>query len=361
MDEIKVCPFCGETINLQAKKCKYCGEWLKNERNYAFVFGKFHKVILRTFISIITIGLFLCGYNLYQNQYNVDEVSYKSISNMDDTVESLSSSLSACEFIEQIIQQEKDLNEYLKSTHSVREKTGVFKRYYKNLNLLIGSIPIELPEFWNDGSSNLLKYLNSYGILFKSHFISNFDIENDRISYLTFEKPKINLFEIIYVGEGCYGFTINDSYIADSYAKYLNEAWKDYMNNKKRIFEDLEHRNYYNDGSVIPDGKTVAYWVIMWERFLKKYPNFELKKEINENINNYSSDILYRKYFIEYDEKKGKEYLRNDLRTGCEYYLENANKNTKRYKMIKQDYETWKKNNFEYNKQTEEIYLHSHE
>ena len=29
MAETKQCPFCGEEININAKKCKHCGEWLE--------------------------------------------------------------------------------------------------------------------------------------------------------------------------------------------------------------------------------------------------------------------------------------------------------------------------------------------
>ena len=34
-DETKQCPYCGENINSNAKKCKCCGEWLiKKEPNF---------------------------------------------------------------------------------------------------------------------------------------------------------------------------------------------------------------------------------------------------------------------------------------------------------------------------------------
>ena len=31
MSETKVCPFCGEDINIDASKCKHCGEFLNNK------------------------------------------------------------------------------------------------------------------------------------------------------------------------------------------------------------------------------------------------------------------------------------------------------------------------------------------
>lgn len=349
--ETKKCPYCAEGIPVDAVRCPSCGEILQKRET---VQKNEIKLILAIILFIFAIGMFILVHNLYQNRYNVEEISYKNITPIEDNVETLSSKYSVHGMLNKIMEQEEDLGEYMQGKHSEKEKTGVFRLYYKNLQLLVEAFPMELPELGEyDTSYKVLRYLNSYGIKFKPYFINNFYREQDRISYLTFEQPKINLFEIIYVGEGFYGYSINDSYLADTYAKYLNKSWQDYMNNKKRIYDDLEHNNYFDDGVIIPDSSTVAQWAIMWSDFLKKYPKFELKDEIKADIDKYSNDILYRAYKTIF--KDGKAFLAEEIREGCEYYLKHADKNTEIYKKIQKDYKTWKDNDFECNDNTKNL------
>jgi hypothetical protein len=46
MSEFKNCPYCGEEIRLQAKKCKHCGEWLEEDKtkNIEKIVGLVEKV-----------------------------------------------------------------------------------------------------------------------------------------------------------------------------------------------------------------------------------------------------------------------------------------------------------------------------
>lgn len=61
-NQVKICQFCGGEINEDAKKCKFCGEWVISEENelpqelkhfnwgaflFNWIWGIMHKNILR--------------------------------------------------------------------------------------------------------------------------------------------------------------------------------------------------------------------------------------------------------------------------------------------------------------------------
>ena len=379
--DTKFCPYCGEKIKAEAKKCRFCGEWLDKEDkiicpacaesipanvNVCPKCGEIlkkgerrsssnqFKPVLVVLILAFIIGLSLIGYGLYQDRYKVDEIPYKSISYVVNDAESLSQKYSARGLLDKIIEQEENLSEYMQGKHSLKEKTGVFYLYYKNLKLLTDTLN------YYDGlynveaestsaivnkilSNNLRKAQIGITAIYDKSSIFN---DDNMADYFKISFPKTDILEIIYEGEFSFGFHINDSYLADSYSKYLNKSWQDFINNKKRIYDDLEHRNYFDDGVIIPDSTTVAKWAIMWENFLKTYPNFELKEEVKSDMDMYSSDVLYRSYRTAY--KDGKEFLADEVREGCEYYLKYADKHTEIFKKMKKDYQIWKDNNFEY-------------
>ena len=306
--------------------------------------------ILILFLTLITLSFipikncFCTEIDLYESR----EIQYKSIK-----FEDYYSNLSPIDAIKLIIQQENDLKQYLSGRHSIEENTGLFRLYYKNLQALVKSINNMnlVLESWGYQSDNTvhklletLKYNGIYCQTFQWEDSENYCYPK----YLTIINPKTNTIEIIYEGEGYYSFHINDSYIANSYAMYLNNSWRDYMNIKKCIYDDLNHLNFFNDGCINPDGLTVAKWTVKLEQFIKKYPNFELIDEINNYRCYYGTTIMYRKYFLEYNNNKS--YLSKDLRLGSKYYIEHGDKNTKLYRKIKKDYELWLKNNFEYDK-----------
>lgn len=55
-NETMQCPFCNETINVNAKKCKYCGEWLV-EKEPNFIMSLYSKTKFNSEKKILAIIL----------------------------------------------------------------------------------------------------------------------------------------------------------------------------------------------------------------------------------------------------------------------------------------------------------------
>jgi len=64
IDEEILCPFCSEKIKASATKCRFCGEWLPKKKKIQF--DKKSKIILAIILSIVLlIILIVCSANLY--------------------------------------------------------------------------------------------------------------------------------------------------------------------------------------------------------------------------------------------------------------------------------------------------------
>lgn len=342
-------------------KCPYCGERIlsvvidKKMKSFKDFIFKFKKLVISILVLVLITLVSLTSYYVIKNKDVVKEIEYKSIKQVENT--DYYSNLSPREIMEEINHQENDLEKYLSGHHTSNKKTGVFLLFYKNLKLVekalngynnYGEAKIELylGSTYESSEQILLDILRHNHIEGKPIYLQN--NESDRMAdYYIIVEPSTDVLEIIYEGEGYCGFHINDSYLANSYSKYLNENWKTYINNKKRVYNDLNHQNYFDDGYIIPNSLTVAKWVVMWEKFLKQYPSFELASEINEDILKYSEDVLFRKGTYYYDEKTDKYILSKEVREGCEYFLQYADKNNPSYQKTKEEYEKRKKNNFQ--------------
>lgn len=65
-DNTKICPFCGERININALKCKHCGEWL--DQTYQYHNNEYYvqankdgclSIVWKTIVVVVTIVIVL--------------------------------------------------------------------------------------------------------------------------------------------------------------------------------------------------------------------------------------------------------------------------------------------------------------
>ncbi len=65
-DNTKICPFCGERININALKCKHCGEWL--DQTYQYHNNQYQtqsnscgclSIVWKTIVVVVTIVIVL--------------------------------------------------------------------------------------------------------------------------------------------------------------------------------------------------------------------------------------------------------------------------------------------------------------
>lgn len=82
--------------------------------------------------------------------------------------------------------------------------------------------------------------------------------------------------------------------------------------------------------------------------FSKKYPNFIIKKEVQDDLTLYTSSIIsniYRTFDIE------TEKLIPEAKTAYEDFLNRVDKNTNEYKWVNKCYSILKKYNYKYSEE----------
>ena len=100
---------------------------------------------------------------------------------------------------------------------------------------------------------------------------------------------------------------------------------------------------YDVDGSVYNvSKKELATWIIESRKFIDKYPNFSRNSDIEEGIASYVSELIFDFYNFDIDT----HIITPESKLGYEYFLDNADKNTYEYKMVKKCYDELKKHNF---------------
>lgn len=349
-NEIKQCPYCGEDILAVAKKCKHCGEWLDKD-NKKIPIKIDIKKIGTIFISILVIVLvgFLISSTATSSHINAEDLdsfmTYKSIVPSKPASRELISEYSqTAEYIQQMITQENDLNEFLKKAHSRKDKTKLLHSFLINLGeIKRNDIRIQvdsntLPETFNlSGIELTLKY------------------NENKVPYYVINKPKTDLIEFRYMdfggekksflGKYEYDFNpeINYLYIQKKYKKYLTKDYAEYIDCLKQFDTIFKHTTYIsqkNSATLIDCIK----FTLLFNKFMEKNPTFKEKKGIHYRTFEYD---LLEKTVNSYYFDNGK-YIDKDVKQALEYYIKNASKDNRYYDCIKENYNMLKTNNFEY-------------
>ena len=139
--------------------------------------------------------------------------------------------------------------------------------------------------------------------------------------------------------EGSYYYAINYNYLHQKYGKYLSPAynlWLKHLSETGSIVEDA--------GLNISADKLREY-IIFLDNFIKQNPNFVLKHDVNNMLNNYLMIYLEgmdnSPIFDKWDSKK----LNPEFKASYEKFL-SENKDSKYYQMVEELYNKAKSNNF---------------
>ncbi len=293
------CPNCGNEISDNMKTCPICGlsfvtEKQKKSSNFGAFIGGFLLAVV-----VGTAGYY--GYSMFQDSLGKNG-QYQSITPMEKTtIEYLSSK----EVLESLLEQENDLEEYLKKRRKPNINK-VFETFYRNL-------------------SNSVALISDEGLVLVEK-------EEDSPWYKSSEPP-VEFFE--FSTNNITGTRIDLHYLNKKYAKYLNKDWQQYL---KLAQENREKIWTSTDLSV--SNKVIIDWVISWQRFLMKHPQFPLNDLVRAELKSLTTNILYHEYAFD------NEKMTSETKIGYEEFLKRVNSTTKEYKIVKKCYNELKKNDY---------------
>lgn len=283
--------------------------WLKEVMNYNKVFeeqnfGSIGSLIKANYEADMRSfrALLLIFYLSDNNDSITTSKSYKSLIELDSyQIKNISSQLA----LNTMITQDEDMEDYIKNTK--RENINdIFSIFYKNILALSTKINVDDLDLVFDEK------------------ISDYRLNSD---------TKIIEFEVNNVS----AVWLNDSYIENKYSKYLNTTWKEYLKisaNSKIINIEL---------GMLASSIDIAKEIISLQSFLKKNPDFILKRQIQNKITFLSSNLIFRDDIdYTFDEESR---LSKEAKDGYEYFIKKADKSTTEYASIKKCYEELKQNN----------------
>lgn len=312
---------------------------------------------MKSFFTISIIILTL-GISFWLYDKNITE---KTISSMSKVPEStvIHNFSDIYNVLNELKKDEIVMKNYLNENHSALNKDKVFEAYYSNLKK--GCEYFDSVNYSEEPDDNTVNLWNSKLWEGYSHNYENSDdssihitpimkrddYKDYRVERLKITYPQVPFIEMIYSGEGYFSSGICYKYLYANYGKYLSPALKDYISLRAREENDLNGTAYYIDASITVSKATLMKWIMSWQEYKNKYPNFK-SDYIDKALNLYTGDFLvsYENSFFQtfdFDDN-----LLPEAKEAYEIFLEKVNPKTKEYQIVSKCYDVLKENNLKY-------------
>lgn len=157
------------------------------------------------------------------------------------------------------------------------------------------------------------------------------DIDNDVYKFYKAKGYNTWLYEAI--------FSLYDdaNFLEKNFSRHLSLMWQEFL--KLRSIEQNQLGYGYSEDEPGADDK-LRKQIILWEKFINKYPNFPEINELKAKISDYFNAYIFPKY--SYSEKGE---IDPELKKSYEKFLV-QNKDSKYYPTVQKWYSLLKKNNF---------------
>lgn len=241
--------------------------------------------------------------------------------------------LTARQILDVLAKQDDDMHDYI-SNVCQNGADNLFEVFYNNIHVLT-------PLLYEKLASGDIKGfdIESHNVEFSIDDIKFETINNADI--YKFSSPRTDLYTY-QANPAVDCLRENENYLNSEYSHYLSSPWRDYLylanKNREPYAAPIDAINV--------DRKTIGEWIISWNNFIKKYPNFVRNKETEELLE-YISDQFIGPYYktTSFDSAN---IMTKEARQDYENFLAKVDKNSKEYTKVKNWYDIVKKNNFRY-------------